>query len=215
MRRRRGLSQEEARLWAGVARQTQPLPGKSLPEIEPGEVIAAAAPTPAKKKGSVPKAVARRFAAAKAAVVPPAPPPPAPIRAPKTAATPVPTLMPAYQAPPLKRKSPNLHPIERPVTRKLGKGRLPIESHIDLHDKTQIVAHYALLGFLRQAQADGMRHVLVITGRGASFGSRGVIKRSLPHWFDTAEFRPLVAGFEPAERSHGGDGAFYVRVRRR
>ena len=60
-----------------------------------------------------------------------------------------------------------------------------------------------------------MRHVLVITGRGASFGSRGIIKRSMPHWFDTVEFRPLVAGFEPAERGHGGDGAFYVRVRRR
>ena len=123
--------------------------------------------------------------------------------------------MPAYQAPAVKRKIPPLHPIERPVTKKLGKGRLPIEARIDLHDMTQIVAHYALLGFLRRAQADGMRHVLVITGRGASFGSRGVIKRSLPHWFDTAEFRPLVAGFEPAERGHGGDGAFYVRVRRR
>jgi len=24
-----------------------------------------------------------------------------------------------------------------------------------------------------------------------------------------------VSGFEPAERGHGGEGAFYVRVRRR
>jgi DNA-nicking Smr family endonuclease len=213
MRRRRALSEEEARLWAGVARQTQPLPGKHLPDVAAGDTAASPAPPTRAKKSALPKAIVRRIAAAMAAVpkVEPVSPPtlPAPMPAPPK------TLMPAYQAPALKRKVPTLHPIERPVTRKLGKGRLPIEARIDLHDKTQIVAHYALLGFLRRAQADGMRHVLVITGRGASFGSRGVIKRSLPHWFETAEFRPLVAGFEPAERGHGGDGAFYVRVRRR
>ncbi|GGD02004.1 Smr/MutS family protein [Aureimonas glaciei] len=212
MRRRRALSEEEARLWAGVARQTQPLPGKHLPDVVAGEPTAVPTSPSRAKKAALPKAIVRRIAAAMAAVpkVEPVSPPtlPAPLPVPKT-------LMPAYQAPALKRKVPPLHPIERPVTRKLGKGRLPIEARIDLHDKTQIVAHYALLGFLRRAQADGMRHVLVITGRGASFGSRGVIKRSLPHWFDTAEFRPLVAGFEPAERGHGGEGAFYVRVRRR
>ena len=128
--------------------------------------------------------------------------------------------MPAYQAPdPPKTAAAHgglaLHPIEKPVRRKIATGRVPIEATVDLHDKTQGVAHDVLLGFLRGAQANGMRHVLVITGRGASFGSRGVIKRSLPHWFATAGFRPLVAGFEPAERGHGGDGAFYVRVRRR
>ena len=32
---------------------------------------------------------------------------------------------------------------------------------------------------------------------------------------DDGDFRLLVAGFEPAERGHGGEGAFYVRVRRR
>ncbi|BDA86855.1 hypothetical protein Sa4125_43970 [Aureimonas sp. SA4125] len=207
-------------MWAGIARQTQPLPGKVVPEVAAGKQIVAgkavpAAPAPS-RKSALPKAIARRIAAAvsasavKTAAASPEPMPPHP-----TSAVPAATRMPAYQAPALKRKVPTLHPIERPVTRKLGKGRLAIEGRIDLHDKSQIVAHYALLGFLRRAQADGMRHVLVITGRGASFGSRGVIKRSLPHWFDTAEFRPLVAGFEPAERGHGGDGAFYVRVRRR
>lgn len=111
-------------------------------------------------------------------------------------------------------KAPPLHPIERPVRRKLGRGHLPIEDRIDLHGRTEAVAHYVLLGFLRQAQARGLRHVLVITGRGASFGSTGVLKRALPHWFSTPEFRGLVAGFEAAERRHGGDGAVYVRVRR-
>ncbi|KAB0679332.1 Smr/MutS family protein [Aureimonas leprariae] len=110
---------------------------------------------------------------------------------------------------------PALHPIERPVRRKLAKGRLAIDDRIDLHDKTEAVAHYALLGFLRHARATGSRHVLVITGRGSSPGSVGALKRALPHWFDTPDFRALVAGFEPAARGHGGEGAFYVRLRRR
>lgn len=215
MRRRRGLSQEEARLWAGVARQARPLPGKALPELpEPDESLA-----------GVPRAAAKPAAKERQGTAgvkaPPAAKPPAPVR---------PSLMPSYQAPVQARAAsckptlapaprptalPSLHPIEKPVKRKIGAGRVAIDDRIDLHDKTQIVAHYALLGFLRQAQANGFRHVLVITGRGASFGSRGVIKRSLPHWFGTPDFRSLVAGYEPAERHHGGDGAFYVRVRRR
>ena len=196
MVRRRGLSEEEARLWAGVARQAIPLRGKRLPDL-PAELSAS------------PAAVLR--VAMKPLMQGPRP---------ATGPQEPPSSMPSYQAGP-QAKGPAapaalaLHPIEKPVRRKIGKGRVPIEGTIDLHDKTQGLAHDALLGFLRQAQASGLRHVLVITGRGASFGSRGVIKRSLPHWFATGAFRLLVAGFEPAERGHGGDGAFYVRVRRR
>ena len=200
MRRRRGLSDDELRLWVGVAKQTKPMPGKDLPDLPPLEAAPVVAP-PAPR----PRASAKNVRLPAAKPVPVAPPKP--------------SLMPAYQAPPVKAKAvralPGLFPIEKPVKRKIAKGRVEIDDRIDLHDKTQIVAHYALLGFLRQAQANHLRHVLVITGRGASFGSRGVIKRSLPHWFDTPEFRSLVAGFEPADRSHGGDGAFYIRIRRR
>ncbi|WP_062015263.1 Smr/MutS family protein [Aureimonas sp. AU4] len=108
-----------------------------------------------------------------------------------------------------------LHPIERPVRRKIGRGRIALEDRIDLHGQTEASAHGALLFFLRRAQANGLRIVLVITGRGASFGSTGSLKRALPHWFSTPDFRALVSGFEPAERGHGGEGAFYVRVRKR
>ncbi|WP_152046443.1 Smr/MutS family protein [Aureimonas psammosilenae] len=180
MRKRKGrvLGEEEARLWAGVARSVLPLPGRLVP--------------------SVPE--------------PPAPPPP---ELPKPqAASQAPGPLAAKPAP--KRIGPPpLHPIERPVRRKLAKGRLPIEGRIDLHDMTEAVAHYALLGFLRRSSAEGMRHVLVITGRGASMGSRGALRRALPYWLETPEFRGLVAGFESAARGHGGEGAFYLRLRRR
>jgi DNA-nicking Smr family endonuclease len=193
MRRPRSLSEEERALWATISRTATPLGKPRRNGLDEDAPISAP-----------PVAAAKPLASARKAPVPEAAPPP--VR---------PSLMPSYQAPGPGGPSAPFHPIERPVRRKIAKGRLPIEARIDLHDRTQVVAHYVLLGFLRQAQAQGLRMVLVITGRGASFGSRGVIRRQLPHWFDTPEFRPLVSGFEPAEREHGGDGAFYVRVRRR
>ena len=105
-------------------------------------------------------------------------------------------------------------PLERLARRKLAKGKLKIEARIDLHDMTQTRAHDALAGFLRQAQGMGLRHVLVITGRGSPGGPRGILRRMVPLWFSSPDFRGLVSHFEAAERHHGGDGALYVRVRR-
>lgn len=147
------------------------------------------------------------------------PPEPEPAPAPAKAEAPKAGGMAAAFPPALRPRvppaPPALHPIDRPVRRKIGKGRIELEDRIDLHGWTEAVAHGALLHFLRAAKGRGLRHVLVITGRGASFGSTGSLKRALPHWFATPDFRALVSGYDQAERGHGGEGAFYVRMRRR
>lgn len=104
--------------------------------------------------------------------------------------------------------------LDSPTRKKLGKGRLPIEARVDLHGLNQAEAHALLLSFLHRAHAEGVRHVLVITGKGSSLGSDGVLKRAVPEWLATAPFRPLVGGYDNAARSHGGAGALYVRLRR-
>lgn len=106
------------------------------------------------------------------------------------------------------------HGIDRPTKTKLSKGRLPIEGKVDLHGLTQSEAHSLLLSFIHRAYADGRRHVLVVTGKGSSLGSDGVLRRAVPAWFATPSFRGLVAGYEEAARRHGGGGAIYVRLRR-
>lgn len=106
------------------------------------------------------------------------------------------------------------HPLELPVKRKIAKGRLALEARIDLHGMVQSEAHVFLLGFLIRAHERGMRHVLVITGKGTSLGSDGALKRAVPLWFSLPEFRPLISSYEPAARNHGGDGALYVRLAR-
>lgn len=110
--------------------------------------------------------------------------------------------------------TPKPHPIEKPVVRKLARGRLPIDGRIDLHGLTQSEAHNLLFGFLARAHERGLRHVLVITGKGASRGSVGVLKRQVPEWLSKPEFSFLISGYEDAARSHGGDGALYIRLRR-
>jgi DNA-nicking Smr family endonuclease len=42
----------------------------------------------------------------------------------------------------------------------------------------------------------------------------GVLKRRLPEWLSEPDIRPLVSGFAPAHRVHGGAGAFYVFIKR-
>lgn len=107
------------------------------------------------------------------------------------------------------------HGIDRPTRAKLARGRLPIEGKVDLHGLTQSEAHALLLSFLHRAHADGRRHVLVVTGKGASLGSDGVLRRAVPGWFATPPFRALVSAHEPAAARHGGSGALYVRLRRK
>ncbi|WLR92489.1 Smr/MutS family protein [Shinella zoogloeoides] len=106
------------------------------------------------------------------------------------------------------------YPLERPVKRKIAKGRLALEARIDLHGMIQSEAHGFLLGFLIKAHERGLRHVLVITGKGTSLGSDGALKRAVPLWFSLPEFRPLISSYEPAARNHGGEGALYVRLAR-
>lgn len=121
--------------------------------------------------------------------------------------------MPSYA--PAKPAAPPAHGIDRATRARLAKGRIAIEGKVDLHDLTQSEAHALLLSFLHRAYADGRRHVLVVTGKGASLGSEGVLRRALPGWLATPQFRALVSAHEPAASRHGGSGAFYVRLRRR
>ena len=134
-----------------------------------------------------------------------------PLAKPARAAKMAPAAAPKTQAPPLA-------PLGRRMRSKLARGSEPIDDRIDLHGMTQADAHAALAHFLRRAQARGARVVLVITGKGAravdAFSERGILKRQVPHWLESAALRPLVVGFESAGIGHGGAGALYVRLRR-
>jgi DNA-nicking Smr family endonuclease len=185
-RRPRSLSEEERALWDTVTRAIAPLRRRKAARIkEAVETEEVVARAPAKP--------------ARHAVKTPA----APVQRPDP---------------------PPLAPLGRRMRQKLARGSESIDARIDLHGMTQADAHAALAHFLRRAQHTGARVVLVITGKGARsatsagadpYAERGVLKRQVPHWLESAELRPFVVGFESATVGHGGAGALYVRVRKR
>ena len=134
---------------------------------------------------------------------------------------------------PLPRKTssspPQLASFERRTAQRLGRGKLEPEARIDLHGHGLENARLALLHFLSSRRMQGMRLVLVITGKGASPFARhtlhglshfhtpereGKLRREVPLWLEEAQFRIHVVGLQPAHPRHGGGGAFYVKLRK-
>ncbi|MFG1399517.1 Smr/MutS family protein [Roseixanthobacter pseudopolyaromaticivorans] len=197
--RRRLLNEEERALWQHVVRSVAPLRAAPRPLAPPPAPVAAPVPptpeaeSPASEPAAPPakKRILRPTgtAAARRALEAPAPPP--------------------------------LSVLEPKVRRRLTRGG-EVDARLDLHGLTQAAAHRRLLMFVVEAQAAGHALVLVITGKGdpetvfmAGTPERGVLRRAVPQWLSDAAMRPYVVGFESAARRHGGDGALYIRIRRR
>lgn len=148
---------------------------------------------------------------------PKSPPPPPP------AARKVSPLPPPKGAAP--KSPPPLVPIERRKARRIARGIVEIDDRIDLHGLRQADAERRLRAFLLGARAQGLRTVLVITGKGGARGAGspdsgiersepGVLRRSVPLWLEQPDLRECVAGIAPAHVRHGGDGALYIHLRR-
>ena len=118
--------------------------------------------------------------------------------------------------PPEPKAPPALATLDKRPRSRISRGVTAIDGRIDLHGLTQAAAESSLKHFLREAQADGAKVVLVITGKGTegSSGERGILRRMTPHWLSSPALREVVVGFEEAARGHGGSGALYVRIRR-
>jgi DNA-nicking Smr family endonuclease len=125
----------------------------------------------------------------------------------------------------LPKAPPPLVPIERRKARRIARGHVEIDARLDLHGLRQADAERRLRTFLLRARADGLRTVLVITGKGGARDSeddfassdrseRGVLRRSVPFWLEAPELRDCVAGIAPAHIRHGGSGALYIHLRK-
>lgn len=110
-------------------------------------------------------------------------------------------------------------PADRGGEKRVRRGRLDIAAKLDLHGCTQERAHRAVQSFLHRNAAEGAGVVLVVTGQGMRLspdGERrpGVLRARLPEWLAEPGLRPVVCGYASAHAQHGGEGAFYVFLRR-
>jgi DNA-nicking Smr family endonuclease len=179
------LSDEDRRLWNRIRETVKPLPGRSIQPPRLKDVLARDEPHPVPQESAAGKAQGGG------------------------------TRLPPY-IPPVsvagEGNKPSLR-LDEPTARKLQKGKLKIDARIDLHGMTQDQAHMSLTRFIDEARDADRRIVLVITGKGR--GGGGVLRRLVPEWLAEGRLRPAVSGWREANFVHGGEGALYVRIKRR
>lgn len=115
---------------------------------------------------------------------------------------------------------PSLRPVIAPSSlaqdhsghRRVRRGQLAIDASLDLHGHTQTSGRQALQTFVLQHHALGARCLLVITGKGRAGG--GLLRKRFLDWINEPDLRPSVAGYAPANARHGGEGAYYLLLKR-
>jgi DNA-nicking Smr family endonuclease len=104
-------------------------------------------------------------------------------------------------------------PLDLRVERNMSLGDVVIEAKLDLHGQTEQAAYETLLAFIEMQRARGKRMLLVITGKGPDGAS--VLRANLPRWCGAAPLEDTVLAVRTAAQHHGGDGAYYVLLRKK
>ncbi len=107
------------------------------------------------------------------------------------------------------------------MDRLASRGRLDIDAVLDLHGHTQMTARMVLHRFIHEGYARRARCLLVITGKGGGAAGavtggpgRGVLRANFRAWLNDDAVCGLIARAAPAHQRHGGDGAFYIFLKR-
>jgi DNA-nicking Smr family endonuclease len=104
----------------------------------------------------------------------------------------------------------------------IATGRVTPDRTIDLHGYNLAAAHHRLDRGLDEAIRDGVRVILLITGKAPRSGSsrldsplRGIIRESVGDWLAASRHQPAIAAIRNAHPRHGGAGALYIVLRRK
>ena len=83
---------------------------------------------------------------------------------------------------------------------------------LDLHGLTQSQAFDSMKMFLKNAFDDGIKKVIVITGKG-KMNNPGLIKLEVPRWLQYTELKAYVARYSTAHQYLGGEGAILISIK--
>jgi DNA-nicking Smr family endonuclease len=183
--RKRILSRGETDLWAFVARQVRPLPGKSVPVVPPEPETKADKPTP---QSRMVESMLQTESAAPLHRRPQSHPPLAPIE---------------------RRLVQRVSRGQRPIDGAIDlHGKRQPEAHRALLDFIgRMHRQHATLVLIVTGKGS-------IDPDPFGENERGVLRRLVPIWLSELQLRRQVIGFEEAPRQHGGSGALYVRLRK-
>lgn len=103
--------------------------------------------------------------------------------------------------------------------KRIGRGVIIPDVHIDLHGAGLQSAYDRLDGALEQAKAQKLRVILLVTGRQrnydrASGEGRGGIRAVISDWLSASRHSDNIASVRNAHPRHGGAGALYIILRK-
>ena len=102
--------------------------------------------------------------------------------------------------------------VQAGVFKRLKQGRYSMEASLNLHHHTLAEARTALLNFVKDCHAAGVRTALIIHGMGKHTKPHpALIKSYVNKWL--RELEPVLA-FHSAQRPHGGRGAAYIMMKK-
>jgi DNA-nicking Smr family endonuclease len=105
--------------------------------------------------------------------------------------------------------------VDRNTMKRLKRGLIPVQDHIDLHGLTQKDAEVKVRDFLIKSQTRGILCVLIVHGRGLNSPDNiPVLKERLPVWLNRGPARRIVKAFASARPYDGGTGAIYVLLKK-
>lgn len=190
----RGLSVSEQALWARLADTVTPLPGRKAPIVPPEPAAAPAKPADPAHHPHPARPQPHPGLPARGAHKPP---------------------MPAPHHPPVGGS------LDSHWERRFKSGRIEPDLTLDLHDHSLDAAYARIMAGLDQARSMGARVVLVIAGRERPVDPadrqirRGAIRAKLLDWLAASHHAVHIAAVRRAHRSHGGEGALYLVLKRR
>mgnify|MGYP001495263371 FL=1 len=107
----------------------------------------------------------------------------------------------------------------------IKKGSFHIDKKVDFHGKSLLESEEQFNNTIIESYNSGQRCLLFVTGKGL-FKSKnyeesykpklyhGIIRASFIEWVRSKKFSKHILSFEQASIEHGGDGAFYVYLRK-
>jgi len=101
--------------------------------------------------------------------------------------------------------------LQHNVLKRLRQGKFTIEHAVDLHGLTVSEARKALIEFFGECEAAGVRHAIIVHGKGFRSKDKPVIKPMVNRWLRAVG---SVLAFHSALPKDGGSGAVYVLLRK-
>tara|TARA_B110000263_G_scaffold238214_1_gene239238 strand:+ start:115 stop:663 length:549 start_codon:yes stop_codon:yes gene_type:complete len=123
----------------------------------------------------------------------------------------------------VKKKS--FYTIEKtPINKKLKQGKIPVDKKIDLHGYSLFEAETLFFQTIKECYLSNLRCILFVTGKGSKQHNvdsekthklyYGKIRSKFYEWLISPSLQKYILSYEGADIHHGGDGAFFVYLRK-